>query len=72
MGERQQNHTWVFWERRGAAIYTEGNGEPGNSALVAELHPVSPDVVERLVESHNVVLAEFESAAFGRRKRGKS
>ncbi len=63
------NRSWYFWERCGAAIYTEGNGEPGNALLVAELHPVSVDTVQMLVDAHNAVLAGFEHAAFGRRER---
>lgn len=43
----------TYWERRGAAIYTEDDGTPGKAACIADLHPIDTDIVQRIVVAHN-------------------
>lgn len=42
------------WERRGTAIFTEGNGKPGGAQLVIELHgQCEAFTVQAIVDAHN-------------------
>lgn len=42
------------WERRGCAIYTEGDGKPGGAQVVADLHGrLESWEVQAIVDAHN-------------------
>lgn len=45
-----------YWERRGSAIYTANDTEPGMAKLVVDLYPANWQVVDMVVDAHNKVL----------------